>query len=230
MNRRDFPKRYSKENLHKAFELIKKEGFSIRRAALKANVPYSTLQDKTSGKNQLGGKWGKQPLFTETEEGQLADHILKQSRCGYGVTKKHLKTIASELLHAKNVARSKVRRLVTNGWIRGFLRRWPQFRTRKPQQLNMNRAYSTSKSAVTAYFNELKNILDKYDLKDQPQRIFNVDETGFLGEDSPPKVIAPKNFKINSITSSRGAITTVLVTSNAIGNTIPPSLSSKESV
>ena len=87
----------------------------------------------------------------------------------------------------------------------------------------MSWTYATSKPTVTAFFKELDEILEKYGLTDQPQRIFNVDERGFLGEHSPPKVIAPKNVKVNAITSSRCAIITVLVTSSAIGNTTPPS-------
>ena len=83
-------------------------------------------------------------------------------------------------------------------------------------------SHATSKPIVTAYVKEHDEILEKYGLKDQPQRIFNVDETRFLGEHPPPEVIAPKNIKVNAITSSRGATTTVLVTSSAMCNAFPP--------
>ena len=48
----------------------------------------------------------------------------------------------------------------------------------KPRGLEMQRAKVTTLDCDTNYYNELNQILTKYDLRDKPERIYNVDEKG----------------------------------------------------
>ena len=72
------------------------------------------------------------------------------------------------------------------------------------------------------YFQELENILDKYHLKNRPELIWNVDETGITPDHNPPKIVASKGEKTYIITAGRSATTTVIAAGNAFGGTIPP--------
>ena len=46
-----------------------------------------------------------------------------------------------------------------------FMKRWPDFKVRKPQTLELARTKATPEKAVTAYLKELDNIMTKCDLK-----------------------------------------------------------------
>ena len=61
-------------------------------------------------------------------------------------------------------------------WYSDFMARWPEVKVLKPRGLKMQRAKATTLDCVTNYYNELNQILTKYDLHDKPVRIYNVDE------------------------------------------------------
>ena len=67
--------------------------------------------------------------------------------------------------------------LLTKTWFRLFLKRWPALRVTAPSKLEMSHAKATTHEALTTYFDELTRILEKYNLKNKPDRIYNVDET-----------------------------------------------------
>ncbi|KAJ8047043.1 hypothetical protein HOLleu_05927 [Holothuria leucospilota] len=126
------------------------------------------------------------PILSKEEEEKLVNHLMQEARCGYGVTKKTVRNIASEIFRASNKAKGQHEgRVLTNGWLQGFMTRWPSLKVRKPQKLSMYRAAATSETTVKKYFEELKTTLLTYNLTDRPDLIFNVDETGFLGEHPP---------------------------------------------
>ena len=66
--------------------------------------------------------------------------------------------------------------------------------------------------------------MDRYTF--QPNRIYNVDETGLTTVQKPPKVIAVKGEKqVGQIVSGeRGTLVTMCGAVNALGNSVPPML------
>ena len=56
----------------------------------------------------------------------------------------------------------------------------------QPRGLEIQRTKATSLDCVTNYYNELNQILTKYDLHDKPERIYNVDEKGLSTSHKPP--------------------------------------------
>jgi len=64
--------------------------------------------------------------------------------------------------------------------------------------------------------------MSKYDLHNNPQRIYNVDETGLQPEHRPPNVIAAKGSKPPAITYPRSTTVTVIGCANASGHSTPP--------
>ena len=86
----------------------------------------------------------------------------------------------------------------------------------------MRRAKATTKEALSSYFDELEKIIDKYNLKDKPANIYNVDETNFNAQHKPPKVAtSTEKSRTNAITSHRIGSTTVLACGNAAGRALP---------
>ena len=68
----------------------------------------------------------------------------------------------------------------------------------------------------------LKKILIKYNLKEAPSRIYNVDEKGLTTEHKPPKIVTSSFYKAQAITGGKSSITTVIGCGNAAGQQVPP--------
>ena len=68
-----------------------------------------------------------------------------------------------------------------------------QLKAVKPQKLGLQLAKTASKATIDRYFEELGSILYRNGLLDAPERIWNVDETGFSAEHSPPKIVCAKD-------------------------------------
>jgi len=144
------------------------------------------------------------------------------ARYGYGYTRLNLRILATDTalyLKKKNVTSDK---LLGDKWLTCFMKRNPSLKVKKPRALNILRAKSVTREAVGAYFGELENIMNKYDLLDKPQCIYNIDESGLTPEHVPRSVIGPVNEITPAITSPRGPTTTVIAGCSAIGQSVPP--------
>ena len=57
-----------------------------------------------------------------------------------------------------------------NNWLHGLLDRWTTIQS--------TWAWNATPETIQNYYRELKKILDKYNLKSSPERIYSIDETG----------------------------------------------------
>ena len=94
-------------------------------------------------------------------------------------------------------------------WFRNFMDRWPELKTQRPRALGLSRAKCTSQEVVDSYFDELETILTKYNLKDKPHCIYNIDEKGLSPEHTPPKVVGDSDAQPPSVISERDKTTTI---------------------
>ena len=160
-------------------------------------------------------------MFTHEEELTLIDHIEAMSELGYGHSNVQLQYIAGNLAHA--LGKRSSNKALSNNWLHSFLNRWSdRIASLKPRSLESSRAKSSSPEIIEKYYSNLKAVLEKYELQDRPQIIYNLDETGIQPEHRPPNVIASINSKPQTITSPRSTTTTVIACDNAVGNSIPP--------
>lgn len=213
-------KPYDKQSLLRAFEATR-TGVSVYRAARMYSVPESTLRDRTRGIVSLDGTRGPDTLLSHSEEQQLVDHISYMASIGYGYTKSNIQFMAAEF------ARSLGKKLngdkaLSHNWFYGFLKRWPDLKVVKPQKLNIARAKSASDISINQYFKELEEILLSKGIKNTPERIFNIDETGVSTEHTPPKIVCSKSVNPQAVTSSRSANITIIAAASATGNHVPP--------
>ncbi|KAJ8311237.1 hypothetical protein KUTeg_011194 [Tegillarca granosa] len=139
---------------------------------------------------------------------------------GYGYTRRETLNLASD--YAVHLGYRDQDHPLSFRWLKNFLSRWPAMKVQKPRELEAVRAKCTSEEVIDRYFKELKTILDKYNLNDQPGRIFNVDEKGITTDYKPPNVVAGTNFKVQAVVTGKSKTVTVIGAGNAIGNQVPP--------
>lgn len=77
---------------------------------------------------------------------------------------------------------------------------------------------------VNLYFDILLGIMNDHGLRNQPRRIYNIDETGLQLNNKPEKVIATKGKRdVHQLSSAeKGETVTIIACCNAEGKYIPP--------
>ncbi|CAC5364189.1 unnamed protein product [Mytilus coruscus] len=145
-------------------------------------------------------KSGPPPLFSLEQEARLVNHIKKMSHLGYGYTRVEVTALASD--YAVNIRlKDKTDKQLSLQWFRSFIDRWPDLKLQKPRALSISRAKGASKEVIDSYFDELEDILNKYDLKNKLHCIYNIDEKGISPEHTPPKVVADVEINSSAVTS-----------------------------
>ena len=194
----------------------------IDRAAKLYGVPAQTLRDRVKGHvNPVSYAFGGETTFSKAEEETLVEHVETVAHLGYGLSNIQLQHLAGEM--AFDMGKKKKNKPMSNNWLYGFLSRWEgRLASVNPRKLDSNRAKSSTPEIVDQYFKNLEEVLEKYDLKDKPHLIYNIDETGLQPEHRPPNVVANPNFKTQAVTSPRSTTTTLISCVNALGNTLPP--------
>lgn len=211
---------YDRENLLRAYEATQK-GVSMYRAARQYSVPEQTLRDRTKGLVDLDAKIGFDTIFNKDEEDKLVGHITYMAEIGYGYNASGIKYMAKD--YADSLGKHvKAKEALSNNRFYNFLKRWPNLKVVKPQKLSIARAKSASRDTLNNYYKELGTILTNNGLRDKPQNIYNIDETGVSTEHNPPKVVCDSSIKPQNITSTRSSTVTIIASGNALGNSIPP--------
>ena len=188
------------------------------------SVPQTTIKDRRLGNvSKDCFNTGAPTVFTAEQEAKLKNHVLEMSSMGYGYTRTELIHLATDMAHF--LSKLPQDRTLSEAWLYlGFLKRNRDISLLKPRSLNMSRAKSVTPETVEKYFQNLKDILDKYDLLASPGLIYNIDESGFSPEHTPPKLACQKGQTPNFISSPRSTTVTCIGACNAIGNSIPPFL------
>jgi hypothetical protein len=163
---------------------------------------------------------GPPPTLSQEEEAHLTDHLKLMASCGYGYSRAEVVDMASE--YAIFLGKRDKEHPFTLKWFRLFMKRWPELKVLKPRGLEIQRAKATNKESVSVYYTELGNIMDKYDLKHKPERIYNVDEKGLSTSHKPPSVVASCESQPQAVTSGSRTLITVIGCGNAMGNSVPP--------
>ncbi|XP_060606285.1 uncharacterized protein LOC132758607 [Ruditapes philippinarum] len=211
---------YDRSNLQRAFEATQK-GISAYRAAKMYSVPPTTLWDRISGRVKATARVGHETIFTQEEEQKLYNHITYMAEIGYGYNKMSLQYLAKD--YADSLGKVvRADKSLSDNWFYGFTKRWPDLKTVKAQKLSIARAKSASRETLNKYYEELETVLISNNIKDKPNKIFNIDETGVNTEHSPPKVICKKDTTAQNITSARSSTITLIAAGNAFGQSIPP--------
>ena len=128
---------------------------------------------------------------------------------------------------AESVARDKgilePGRRISRGWFERFMRRQPQLSLRKGDATANVRMDSVNPEAMSQYFDLLNDVLEEYGLKTEPERIYNVDETGMPLDHRPPKIVTQRGHKkVRYRSAGNKSQITVIGCVSATGHAVPP--------
>ena len=81
---------YTQDDLERAVRLVKEEGVSVRKAANHYKIPRSTLNDRVSGRIEMGAKPGRKQALPIKIEEQIVEKTLQSAEAGFGISKQQL--------------------------------------------------------------------------------------------------------------------------------------------
>lgn len=153
----------------------------MNEASRMYGLPKATLKRRLDGVNkkakgdvQIVGSEGDLPPELESE---LCQHILEmESRLAFDLAKKNK---IKHLFH-------KEKKTAGKKWYYAFMKRHIRLSLRQPRATSMSRATGFNKPTVKDFFHKLEAVTDKHDIK-EPQRIFNMDETGLSTVQRKPR-------------------------------------------
>ena len=134
---------------------------SYKAASVKHGIPKSTLYDHAKGRYKgYATNFGPDKCMSETDEQSLANYLAFMSERGFPLTRKVIKTFASEIVKRSGNPRNM--NLVTgpsDHWICGFLNRHDHLRTRTPHSIDIG------------YQSVPQSYIDEYELLDKELKI-----------------------------------------------------------
>ncbi|KAH9627760.1 hypothetical protein HF086_001774 [Spodoptera exigua] len=218
-------KDYTTAQMAKAIEEVRK-GEKISVAATRYGVPRITLRNKITGKSPVDCNLGPATVLSHEEESILVRWVCFMAEKHFPVTKEQLLDSVQKIISEKNLDSCPF----TNNrpgkkWYSLFLKRHPVLSERTAQNLSKAREEVTEDD-ILRWFDVIKSYLENKGLLEvinDPERIFNSDESAFYLQPKAGRVLVRKGEK-NVYTSSgdEKENLTVLVTGNAAGVLAPP--------
>lgn len=160
------------DQLKAAIDAVRKKELKIREAGRKFGIHEATIRKRMQSCMLGGPSMGRNPVFTKTQEEEMACRLLSLAKIFHGVTMIELRRIAFEFAARNNIENNfnKESKLAGRDWVVGFLKRNPELSLRKPEATSINRILAFNKIEVDRFFNNLMAVMEKY--KFAPSRIF----------------------------------------------------------
>lgn len=214
---------WSNERMKLAIKAFQDGREGIRSAARRFEVPVTSLYDRIKKGVFYEARMGRTTTFTEDQENEIVQHLLKLSKMFYGLTPLQFRRAVFSYAEKMSIPHkfNKSKQEAGKDWMYGFMERHPRLSFRKPEATSINRIRAFNKEDVGRFFKNLEMLMSKYHF--HPTRIFNVDETGITTVNRPNRIIGPKGQKqIGAATSGeRGKNITVCCCMSASGSFTP---------
>lgn len=218
-------KNYTKEQMANAINDVNK-GVSVGVAASRYDVPRITLRNKVTGKSPVDCRFGPATILSQDEENVLVQWLFKMSDSHFPVTKDHLLDSVQKIITEKKLDSCPFKdNRPGKKWFYAFLKRHPEISERTAQNLTKARDNVTEED-LKKWFESIRRYLEEQGLLDvlnDPNRIFNTDESAFYLQPNTGKVLVRKGEKnvYNSAGDEKENLT-ALLTTNAAGFVAPP--------
>lgn len=211
-----------------AMKAIRTGNMSVRKAAAHFNKPRSTLADRASGRILDEATPGRKPVIPVVVESKLVGHATELAEKGFGISRRQLLVKTVELCKSAKIYTPFKNGVPGKAWWNGLERRHSEIAIRRPEKLGTVKARMLNREVVNTYVSTLKTTMDKLQLHDKPNLVWNCDESGKQLEHTPVKVTAGKGSKsvVMKTANSRSTIS-ILASVNAAGQSIPPMLEVK---
>lgn len=217
-------KDYTPVQMSQAIQAVK-NGSKVAAAAKQYGVPRITLYNKISGISPQVCTMGPGTYLTQNEENVLEKWILDMADKHTPVTKEELIDSVQKIIIDKKVETLFVASRPGKKWYSLFLKRHPSVTSRTAHNLTTNRD-NVPEEDIHGWFKEVDQYIENNNLSsviDQPERVFNTDESAFFLAPKPGKVLAKKGHKhVYSSSGDEKDNLTVLITGNAAGQLAPP--------
>ncbi|XP_053686654.1 uncharacterized protein LOC128736197 [Sabethes cyaneus] len=189
-------------------------------------IPAGTLRDKLRGKYPKGSKPGQVSILTNEEESKIVKWLTTLARTGFPVTLKQLRINVGNFIRLSQKRSPFKNGIPGKKWVQLFLKRHPEVSLRKPSVLARIRA-TIKKDQIVEWFSKVCEYLKQEGLEqllEEPQRIFNLDETACELVVRKRKCVALKNTKHFYSVFGNGdkESYTALFTASANGKMLPP--------
>jgi hypothetical protein len=174
-----------------AIQAIRKQEItSIREAARRFEVPFSSLRNRLNGHTNRSETRANSQKLTDIEEESLQKWILSIDSRGVAPRPSTVREIADLLLAARG---STPPLLVGQNWVTNFVKRHPNLSSRFSRRYNYKRAKCEDPKIISEWFSLVQKMIQTYGIN--PDDIYNFDETGFaIGLIATAKVITRKEF------------------------------------
>ncbi|KAJ8332031.1 hypothetical protein SKAU_G00429850 [Synaphobranchus kaupii] len=164
-------------------------------------------------------------VFSDQQEASLCQYLLKAADIYFGLSPKEVRRFAYQLgqkYDCVHPAAWNTKKMAGKDWFSSFMERNPTLSIRQPQAISLSWATSFNPNNVARFFGNLTCLMVRYGF--QPEAIWNMDETSTVTVQTPSRIIAAKGKKqVAAMTSAeRGALVTLAMAVNALGNHIPP--------
>lgn len=216
---------YTKDQLHAALDAIAK-GMSVNKASKTFSIPRTTLMYKHTGKLPVDCRMGPSTILTTNEESLLEQWIMSLAKVHHPVNKEQLLDSVQHIIEENKRPNPFVNSRPGRKWYEAFLKRHPMLSERVAQNLTPARE-KVSEQQLRQWFQEIEIYLKSKNLfaiTNDPNRVFNSDESAFFLQPKADRVLARKGDKsvYNAGTNDEKENLTVLVTANANGELAPP--------
>ncbi|KAF2889904.1 hypothetical protein ILUMI_16269 [Ignelater luminosus] len=193
---------YSDDQLLSAVKQVSEENKSARYVAKVTGIPRATLNRHII------------KIFTTKQETLLANYIKHAYSIHFGLSTKASRRLAFEFVDANNVISDswKSNKMAGKDRLYSFMIRHTLLLSTQ-EQTSLSRATSFNKHNVILFFNNLKEVKEKFGFS--PQDIYNLDESTCTTVHKPPTVLARRGQKI-------GTLVTFVAIASATGKAIPP--------
>ncbi len=216
--------KYTVEDIKKALDEVSR-GSPIATAAAKYGIPRTTLSGKHHHVYPVEARKGPTTILTEEEEKHLENWIFHLSDSGFAITPDQLLDSVQHLV--KELKRETP---FTDGrpgrkWYKAYMKRHPEVTKKLSRNLSHPRTLVT-KENILNWFEEVRNYLKQENLLDvvnDPTRVFNTDESGFLLCPKGDHVLVRKGSKMvfNFVMNDDKECLTALIGGSAAGNLMP---------
>ena len=183
---------YDEEKMRQAVQLVQSNAMGYKKAAKLCGVNLSTLKDQAMGKRKKMGA-GREPRLSKDIEEELAKCIELFASWGFGMGRSEVIEVVREFV---NHEFPDMKMEVTREWMDSFLKRHPTLTLRKPEQLKKTRVKAiTAVDDLQDFYKLFETECTKNNLLNNPDRLYNVDETGFPLDPTRSKVLAEKGAR-----------------------------------
>lgn len=219
---------YEIAELIEAGRLVRETNMTVYKASKATGIPWSTLKDflsRNQDNQQQVAKLGRPYALTPEYETKLFNYIVKMQELGFGLTVEMVRKAAFQL--AKESGRENFLKegndSASKWWWAQFKKRY-NLALRVPENLAAYRASMGNPEMIQDYFVKLEALMDKLNIKNMPNRIWNCDETGLSYVVKPSKIVTSigKRYIYKRSYADRGESHTLLGCICADGSWIPP--------